>query len=174
MGSEDVYKRQTEFIDQFLVTVIQLVVYGGTLTILILIPIFLSQEIGLVKIDLANRDIDPFGTILKRRLGIILNFSAIAPLFAAYRYVVAESDGSAMEIATAVSGFAQTLLAIPLVMVIMLFQRAPLVPHIIRSLDSSILRELDATMQVTYNHPMPRHEMKPVSYTHLRAHETLR
>jgi len=149
-----------EFIDQFLVTLVQLVVYGGTLTVLILVPILLSQEIGLVKVDLANRDIDPFGTILKRRLGIILNFSAIAPLFAAYRYVVTRSDGSSMEIATAVSGFAQTLLAIPLVMVILFFQRAPLVPHIIRSLDSSILRELDATMQMTYNHPMPRHEMQ--------------
>ena len=121
--------------------------YVMAASILVITPItmfiFLVREVGLVKVSVEDRDIDPFGTIMNRKMITKLTtIGALAIITGLQAYFTVTADPSLLALLTDLSGLLQVVTAVSFPIAYACYANSPMIPHVVRAFDEGLYRRI--------------------------------
>jgi hypothetical protein len=105
--------------------------------------IFLVREVGLVKVSVEDRDIDPFGVIMNRKMITKLTTLGLVAIGTGLRtYYTVTPDPSLFGLLKDLTGLLQIVTAVSFPIAYACYANSPMIPHVIRAFDESLYQRI--------------------------------
>ena len=105
--------------------------------------IFLVREVGLVKVSVEDRDIDPFGVIMNRKMITKLTTLGLVAIGTGLRtYYTVTPDPSLFGLLKDLTGLLQIVTAVSFPIAYACYANSPMIPHVIRAFDESLYQKI--------------------------------
>ena len=105
--------------------------------------IFLVREVGLVKVSVEDRDIDPFGVIMNRKMITKLTTLGVVAIGTGLRtYYTVTPDPSLFGLLKDLTGLLQIVTAVSFPIAYACYANSPMIPHVIRAFDESLYQRI--------------------------------